>query len=97
MVIFHVQGVGLGHEPVTSAREWATFNYDRLKCAMLKHLPRLTDFGWMAMDHSDFAAEDLEPFGSFAAFPILETLDLDYDLFVHHYPGGNLGGDLPDC
>jgi hypothetical protein len=49
---------------------------------MLKHVPRLTDFGWMAMDHSDFATEYLEPFGSFAAFLILETLDLDYDLFT---------------
>jgi hypothetical protein len=64
---------------------------------MCKHVPRLVTFIWVGMHFCGVGTGEYQPFGSFAAFPCLNSLRLDYELFVEQSPESGVEGDLPDC
>jgi hypothetical protein len=94
---FNVKNVDLGDRTDSTGREWATFNYNKLQAAMCKHVPRLVTFIWVGMHFCGVGTGEYEPFGSFAAFPCLNSLRLDYELFVEQSPESGVEGKLPDC
>jgi hypothetical protein len=76
-----VDNDGIDNRDLYRTITWYSFNYRRLKQAMLNHTPQLESFGWMDMI-SDLSTNGSTPFGSFAGFKCLKILALDTDRFI---------------
>lgn len=68
---------GHGRSDPPAHRQWADYDYGKLKRAMLRHIPRLQYFTWMDMLPQPLAVA----FGSFAKFKELKQLLLDHQMF----------------
>jgi hypothetical protein len=77
-----VLGMGRGNPFLPHFSPWLTFDYSRLKQAMLDHIPDLRRFKWEGMLY-DHYREGLLPFVAFTSFPQLKELSLDFNLFVN--------------
>jgi hypothetical protein len=75
-----VDGVGRCDLGSYKRRSWLGFDYRKLKQVMLQNLPKLRCFGWTGMAYRTGWNDRLEPFGSFAGFPYLDSLYIDYKL-----------------
>jgi len=74
----------------------SVYDYRRLQQAMLEHLPLLEQFAWMDMARISCAKRTLVPFASFASFPRLKDLGLDYDLVIRAPAEGSPQDHVPD-
>ena len=94
--VLELDSVGYGNINLHHECPWLKYGYRGLKEAMQFHMPGLKTFSWGDMRY-DFPWHDaLVPFSSFANFPCLEQVSIDYKPLVHSIIAQHPQDDIPD-